>query len=207
MRVRGCDRHTQSVPVTDAYTDLDQDLFNLRAACATAPPPCKHAAATPRLRYPSMRLTHRTSHMPAHPGALIPRRAGRRSRRAGAPPCRAPASARSTPVATHGAWTQQCTEGKVHGVGVHHVYPCSPRASAGPASTRPPVSHMVHGISSAPSGRCTVWECTMCGPGDHPVLEHERRVAVEREPRARLHLLLELLGRPEGQSQTATELG
>ena len=24
--------------------------------------------------------------------------------------------------ATHGAWTQQCTEGKVHGVGVHHVW-------------------------------------------------------------------------------------
>ena len=24
---------------------------------------------------------------------------------------------------------------------------------------------MVHGLSSAPSGRCTVWQCTMCGPG------------------------------------------
>ena len=28
-----------------------------------------------------------------------------------------------------------------------------------------PVPHMVHGLSSAPSARCTAWECTMCGPG------------------------------------------
>ena len=26
--------------------------------------------------------------------------------------------------ATHGAWDQQCTEGKVHGVGLHQVWPC-----------------------------------------------------------------------------------
>ena len=26
-----------------------------------------------------------------------------------------------TTCATHGAWTQQCTEGEVHGVAVHHV--------------------------------------------------------------------------------------
>ena len=32
--------------------------------------------------------------------------------------------------ATHGAWTQQCTEGKVHGVGVHHVWPWSPRLAS-----------------------------------------------------------------------------
>ena len=24
--------------------------------------------------------------------------------------------------------------------------------------------HEVHGLSSAPSGRCTVWECARCGP-------------------------------------------
>ena len=28
-----------------------------------------------------------------------------------------------------------------------------------------PVPHMVHRISSAPSGGCTVWECTVCDPG------------------------------------------
>ena len=30
-----------------------------------------------------------------------------------------------------------------------------------------PVPHMVHGLSRAPSGRCTVWECTTCGPEAH----------------------------------------
>ena len=28
-----------------------------------------------------------------------------------------------------------------------------------------PVPYTVHGISSAPRGRCTVWQCTMCGRG------------------------------------------
>ena len=30
-----------------------------------------------------------------------------------------------------------------------------------------PVPHVVHQISGASSGRCTVWECTMCGPEQH----------------------------------------
>ena len=34
-----------------------------------------------------------------------------------------------------------------------------------------PVPHMVHQISSAPSARCAVWQCAMCGvwhvPGGH----------------------------------------
>ena len=30
-----------------------------------------------------------------------------------------------------------------------------------------PVPHMVHRLSSAPSGRCTVWERTVCGPASH----------------------------------------
>ena len=35
-------------------------------------------------------------------------------------------------------------------------------------------THVVHGLSSAPSGRCTVWEWAMCGPA---VDEVARRVA------------------------------
>ena len=31
-----------------------------------------------------------------------------------------------------------------------------------------PVPQMVRGLSSAPSGRCTVWQCTMCGPDSFP---------------------------------------
>ena len=32
-------------------------------------------------------------------------------------------------------------------------------------------THMAHGISSAPRGRCTVWECTVCGAEEHQPLE------------------------------------
>ena len=41
----------------------------------------------------------------------------------GIPPGAASNSATRAPGAcvTHGAWTQQCTAWKVHGVGVHHV--------------------------------------------------------------------------------------
>ena len=47
---------------------------------------------------------------------------------------------------------------------------CSHTGWNGPGTPRPvtgglgPVPHMVHGLSSAPSARRTVWECTMCGP-------------------------------------------
>ena len=34
---------------------------------------------------------------------------------------------------------------------------------------------MVHGISSAPSGRCTVWQCTMCGPDSYEYSAPEMR--------------------------------
>ena len=33
-----------------------------------------------------------------------------------------------------------------------------------PAMREQPVPHVVHQLSSAPSARCTVWKCTMCGP-------------------------------------------
>ena len=52
---------------------------------------------------------------------------------------------------------------------------------ASPSAAFTPVPHMVHGLSSAPGGRCTVWQCTMCGP------KADRGAARHREQRARAH--------------------
>ena len=35
---------------------------------------------------------------------------------------------------------------------------------------------MVHGLRSAPRGRCTVWECTMCGPAHDLLLAGKCRL-------------------------------
>ena len=49
---------------------------------------------------------------------------------------------------------------------------------------RRPVPHMVHGLSSAPRGRCTVWECTMCGVWrGPPALEQLARGRARRRRR------------------------
>ena len=50
------------------------------------------------------------------------------------------------------------------------------RRGAAAAGTEAPAPHMVHQVSSAPCGRCTVWECTVCGPVRHVVLpsDHDR---------------------------------
>ena len=50
-----------------------------------------------------------------------------------------------------------------------------------------PVPHTVHGISSAPRGRCTVREGTMCGPGEHRRGELLRVADEDHAPRTVLH--------------------
>ena len=68
---------------------------------------------------------------------------------------------------THARSTESAHREKVYGVGVHCVRPCGRCLSASGSRPSPPspVPHMVHGLSSAPGGRCTVWQCTMCGHG------------------------------------------
>ena len=56
-----------------------------------------------------------------------------------------------------------------------HPRPASPRRRK--TTSWSPAPHMVHGISSAPSARCTVWEGTMCDPVGHVV--RVQRILVE----------------------------
>ena len=49
----------------------------------------------------------------------------------------------------------------------------APRARTASRSPRP-APHMAHVISSAPRGRCTVWECAMCDPALGLLASHVR---------------------------------
>ena len=44
-----------------------------------------------------------------------------------------------------------------------------------------PVPYTVHGISSAPRGRCTVWQCTMCGRGQRIESAHSSTKPMNRK--------------------------